>query len=48
MTVKELREFLKQFPDDAAVWIMDSFGYYETQNLEKEIDYQDNIVFFGS
>ena len=47
MTVKELREFLKQFPDDAAVWVMESTGYYETQNPEIEIDYQDNTVFFG-
>ena len=32
MTVKELRELLQQFPDDAEVWIPDGFGYYETEN----------------
>lgn len=48
MTVKELREFLKQFPDDAEVGIMESSGYYETENPEIEIDYRDGAVFFGS
>lgn len=48
MTVKELRELLKQFPDDAEVWIMDYSGYYENKNPELEIDYKDGIVYFGS
>jgi hypothetical protein len=48
MTVKELRELLKQFPDDAEVWILDGFGYYETKDPAGEIDYRDGIVFFGS
>ena len=49
MTVKKLREFLKQFPDNAEVWIMESTGYYATQNPEIEIDYQEkeNTVYFG-
>ena len=48
MTVKELREFLKQFPDDTEVWILEGSGYYETQNPIVEIDYRDGIIFFGS
>lgn len=48
MTVKELREFLKQFPDDAKVWILESSGYYETEEPEIEIDYRDGIVHFGT
>lgn len=48
MTVKELREFLKQFPDDAEVWILESSGYYETRNPEIEIDYKDGVVHFGT
>lgn len=48
MTVKELREFLKQFPDNAEVWILESSGYYENKNPEVEIDYHDGIVYFGT
>lgn len=48
MTVKELREFLKQFPDDAEVWILEGSGYYEDKNPEIEIDYRDGIVYFGT
>lgn len=48
MTVKELRELLEQFPDDAEVWIMDYSGYYVTENTAGEIEYKDGIVFFGS
>lgn len=48
MTVKELREFLKQFPDDAKVWILESSGYYETEEPEIEIDYRDGIVHLGT
>ena len=45
MTVKELRELLEQFPDDAKVWIMDYSGYYVTENTAEEIEYKDGIVF---
>ena len=48
MTVKELRKLLEQFPDDAKVWILESSGYYETEEPEIEIDYRDGIVYFGS
>lgn len=48
MTIKELRDFLKQFPDDAEVWILEGSGYYVTQNPATEINYRDGIVYFGS
>ena len=48
MTIKELREFLKQFPDDSEVWILEGSGYYASQNTATEISYRDGIVYFGS
>ena len=48
MTIKELREFLKQFPNEAEVWILEGSGYYATQNPATEINYRDGIVYFGS
>lgn len=46
MTNKELREYLEQFPEDAAVEILKEVGVYDRNKFEMMRIHEDDIVYF--